>query len=342
MTMSQGKTILVTGGAGYVGSHAVASLRERGYGVVVIDDLSQGHRAAVPPGVELVVADLKDRAAVEGVFARARFDAVMHFAARSLVGESMVRPELYLNDNVTAANVLIETAVKAGVRKMVVSSTANLFGTPDRMPIDEDTPIDPGSPYGESKYIMERLLVWADRCQGLRSACLRYFNAAGAHPDGTLGEDHSPETHLIPLVLDAAAGRRSHIEVFGDDYPTPDGTCVRDYVHVMDLADAHIRVLDALETRSVRYNLGTGTGYSVREVIAAVERVTGKKVPVKVGARRPGDPAILVASSARIRAELGWQPRFDRLDDIIATAWAWRARHPQGYGPGRGAGMAAE
>ncbi len=328
------RTVLVTGGAGFVGSHCVASLLERGFAVVVADNLSTGHRAAVPAGAAFVHLDLNDRAGVAALFQRHRFEAVLHFAAKSLVGESMQNPFLYLRENyVTSLNV-IEAAVAAGVRKMVVSSTANLFGTPERMPIDAETAIDPGSPYGESKYLVERALLWADRCAGLKSACLRYFNAAGCHPDGLLGEDHHPETHLIPLVLDAAAGRRSHIEVYGDDYPTPDGTCVRDYIHVMDLADAHIRVLDALETRSVRYNLGTGTGYSVREVIAAVERVTGKTVPVKVGPRRPGDPAILVASSDRIREELGWSPRFDTLDGIIASAWAWRAAHPDGYGDG--------
>lgn len=325
------KTVLVTGGAGYVGSHCVAALLERGYRVVVFDDLSQGHAQAVPPEAELVRGTLLDREAVADVMSKGRFDAVLHFAARSLVGESMADPWLYFRENVASAVNLVEAAAKAGVRKVVVSSTANLFGTPERQPIDEETAIDPGSPYGESKYMMERMLVWADRCAGVKSACLRYFNAAGAHPDGRIGEDHTPETHLIPLVLDAAAGRRSHIEIYGDDYPTPDGTCVRDYVHVSDLADAHIRVLEMLETRSVRYNLGNGQGYSVRQVIEAAERVTGRPIPVKVGPRRAGDPAVLVASSEQIRKELGWTPKFPDLDNIIATAWAWRQANPEGY-----------
>lgn len=339
--MDRTQTILVTGGAGYVGSHCVAELLDRGHRVVVLDNLSQGHRAAVPDAAEFVQADLSDRAALAWLFAGRHFDAVLHFAARSLVGESMREPHVYLHDNVVNALNLIQAAVRAGVGKMVLSSTANLFGTPERMPIDEDTPIDPGSPYGESKFMIERALHWADRCHGLRSACLRYFNAAGAHPAGRLGEDHAPETHLIPLVLDAAAGRRTHIEIFGDDYPTPDGTCVRDYIHVCDLADAHLRVLDTLETRSCRYNLGNGRGYSVREVIDSVERVTGKRVPVRVGPRRPGDPPVLIASSARIRTELGWTPRFPELDGIVRTAWDWRRRHPDGYRGGQVA-LAAE
>ncbi|MCW2238508.1 UDP-glucose 4-epimerase GalE [Azospirillum canadense] len=329
--MNSPMTVLVTGGAGYVGSHCVAELLDRGAKVIVLDNLRQGHRAAVPAEAAFVEADLADTDALKRVFAEWRFDAVFHFAALSLVGESMRDPHLYLHGNTVNSLNLIRATVEAGVRKMVFSSTANLFGTPERLPIDEDTAIDPGSPYGESKFFIERALHWADRCHGLRSACLRYFNAAGAHPNGLLGEDHHPETHLIPLVLDAAAGKRSHIEIFGDDYPTPDGTCVRDYIHVCDLADAHLRVLDALETRSVRYNLGNGTGYSVRQVIEAVERVTGLKVPVKVGPRRAGDPAVLIASSERIRTELGWNPRFPDLDSIIGGAWAWRSRNPNGY-----------
>ncbi|HSK39887.1 MAG TPA: UDP-glucose 4-epimerase GalE [Arenibaculum sp.] len=340
--MSRPSSILVTGGAGFVGSHCVAELVERGLHVIVFDNLQQGHRAAVPPGAEFVEGDLADRAALAWLFGGHHFDAVLHFAARSLVGESMRDPHAYLHDNVVNALNLIQAAVRTGVRKIVLSSTANLFGTPESMPIDEDAAIDPGSPYGESKFIIERMLHWADRCHGLRSACLRYFNAAGAHPGGLLGEDHSPETHLIPLVLDAAAGRRPHIEIFGDDYPTPDGTCVRDYVHVCDLADAHIRVFDLLEERSCRYNLGNGTGYSVRQVIETAERVTGRTVPVRVGARRPGDPPVLIASSERIRTELGWQPRFPDLETIIGTAWEWRQRHPYGYRGAAPAVLAAE
>src|SRR5690349_10789086 len=323
--------VFVTGGAGYVGSHVVHELIERGFAVTVFDNFQQGHRAAVPTAARLIEGDLRDRDAIRGALAGQRFDAVLHFASNSLVGESMHKPELYLGDNVVAARNLIDAAVAAGVPRFVLSSTANLFGTPDRIPIDEDTTIDPGSPYGESKFFIERLLHWADRIHGLRSACLRYFNAAGAHPDGHLGEDHTPETHLIPLVLDAAAGRRSHIEVFGEDYPTPDGTCLRDYVHVCDLADAHIRVLDRLEHGSCRYNVGSGRGYSVREVIDAARRVTGLEIPVRIGPRRPGDPAILVASSERLRRDTGWAPRFADLDTIVATAWAWRRRNPRGY-----------
>ncbi|MBL8837925.1 MAG: UDP-glucose 4-epimerase GalE [Alphaproteobacteria bacterium] len=330
--MTTGETLLVTGGAGYVGSHCVAELRARGHRVVVLDNLQQGHRAAVPTDVPFVAGDLADAALLRRVFAEHRIGAVLHFAANSLVGESMRDPFKYVGDNVTNALNLLRAAVDAGTRRFVLSSTANLFGTPERTPIDETVTIDPGSPYGESKFIVERMLHWADRVYGLRFACLRYFNAAGAHPDGTLGEDHDPETHLIPIVLDAALGKRSHVEIFGDDYATPDGTCVRDYVHVCDLADAHVKALDLLATRSGHFNLGNGQGYSVKQVIEAARRVTGRDIAVKVGPRRPGDPATLVAASARAMSELGWTPRFPDLDAIVRTAWEWKRRHPDGYG----------
>jgi len=325
-------SFLVTGGAGYVGSHVVLALRERGDSVVVLDNLSQGHRAAVPDGVELVVADLADRAAVARLFAAHRFEAVIHLAALSLVGESMRAPLRYCADNLANTLRLAEAAVQAGCRRFVLSSTAALFGTPERLPIDEDAPLEPASAYGESKLMAERGLAWADQVHGLRFAALRYFNAAGADPAGRAGEDHAPETHLIPLAIDAALGLRPPLTVFGTDYPTPDGTCIRDYVHVTDLAEAHLLVLDRLEHGSVRYNLGNGQGHSVAEVIAAVERVAGRKVPLVIGPRRAGDPPVLVASSARLRSDFGWSPRFARLDDIVGTAFAWRAAHPQGYG----------
>jgi UDP-glucose 4-epimerase len=329
--MPRQETVLVTGGAGFVGSHCVAELVARGFSVVVFDNLQQGHLGAVPQEAEFMEGDLANPAALERLFSAFRFDAVLHFASNSLVGESMRNPHLYLHDNVVNALNLVQAAVENGVRKFVLSSTANLFGMPDRMPIDENTEIDPGSPYGESKFMIERILHWANRVHGMNSACLRYFNAAGAHPDGHLGEDHDPETHLIPLVLDVAAGKRSHIEIFGDNYPTHDGTCIRDYIHVSDLADAHVRVLPALESRSCRYNLGNGRGYTVREVIETSARVTGRDIAVKVGARRPGDPPVLIASSERIRKDLGWEPRFPDLETIIRHAWGWRCRNPYGY-----------
>ncbi len=324
---------LVTGGAGYVGSHLVLALLDRGDTPVVLDNLRTGHRAAVPPGVRLIRADLADAAAVDAVLADGPWDAVFHFAALSLVGESMREPYRYFTENAGNGVRLIEACVRHGVRRFVLSSTAALFGTPDEVPIPETARIDPGSPYGESKWMIERALLWADRIHGLRSACLRYFNAAGADPAGRAGEDHTPETHLIPLVIDAALGRRSGLDVYGDDYATPDGTCVRDYVHVTDLAAAHLLAVDRLETGSVTWNLGNGQGHSVLEVIRAVERVSGRPVPHRVAARRPGDPAALVAGSAAAQAA-GWQPQFAALDDIVRTALAWREAHPGGYGGG--------
>jgi UDP-glucose 4-epimerase len=328
-----GGRFLVTGGAGFVGSHAVAALLDRGDDVVVLDSLSTGHSAAVLPGARLIVGDLHDDALVETVLADGPWDGVFHFAALSLVGQSMREPLRYISENVGTGVRLIAACVRHGVPKFVLSSTAALFGSSRATPIDEAVPFDPESPYGDSKAMLERALHWADRAHGLRSACLRYFNAAGADPAGRLGEDHRPESHLIPLVIDAALGRRPDIAVFGADYPTQDGTCVRDYVHVSDLADAHLRVLGCLDTASVRYNLGNGRGHSVLEVIAAVERVGGRRVPVRMAPRRPGDPATLVASSARMRAETGWQPRHADLDDIVRTALHWREARPHGYGP---------
>jgi len=353
------KRFLVTGGAGYIGSHLVALLAGRGDAVVVLDNLSTGHRAAVPDGVRLVVADLADQAAVDALLAEGNWDAVFHFAGLIEVGASMREPFRYLLDNGALGMRLIAACVRHGVRRFVLSSTAAVFGSglntsiapnasvaPNASsatiaPITEDAPIDPGSPYGESKHMLERTLYWAGRIHGLRSGVLRYFNAAGADPAGRLGEDHDPETHLIPLAIDAVLGRRPPLRVFGTDYPTPDGTCVRDYVHVADLAEAHLLALDQLDPNrdpnradggSVTWNLGTETGHSVLEVLAAVARVAGRPVPHELAPRRPGDPPVLVASARRIRAEAGWQPRHAALDDIVRTAFAWRAAHPNGYG----------
>lgn len=323
---------LVTGGAGFVGSHVVLALTERGDEVVVFDNLRQGHRAALPTGVRLIERDLADAAAVDAALAEGRWDGVLHFAALSLVGESMRLPFRYLLENGANGIRLIEACVRHDVPRFVLSSTANLFGAPESVPIAEDARLDPGSPYGESKWMIERALLWAGRVHGLRGACLRYFNAAGADAAGRIGEDHRPETHLIPIAIDAALGRRPPLEVFGTDYATPDGTCVRDYVHVTDLADAHLRALERLSDGPVTYNLGNGAGYSVLEVIKAVERVGGRDVPHVFGSRRAGDPAVLVASAERIRRETGWRPRFARLEDIVRTAYVWREAHPEGYG----------
>lgn len=325
------KRYLVTGGAGFVGSHVVAALLEQEAEVVVLDNLSLGHAEAVLPGARLVVADLGDQAALDALLADGPWDAVFHFASLSLVGESMKEPFRYLLENGVFGIRLIEACVRHGVPRFVLSSTANLFGTPDRIPIDATARIAPHSPYGESKAMIERALYWADSLHGLRSACLRYFNAAGADARGRIGEDHDPETHLIPLAIDAVLGRRPPLAIFGDDYETPDGTCIRDYVHVEDLADAHIRVLRHLDHRSLHYNVGTGRGHSVKEIIAAVARIAGRPVPASLAPRRAGDPAILIAGAEALRAETGWAPRYTDLDRLVETAYAWRERHPQGY-----------
>jgi len=321
--------ILVSGGAGYIGSVVTEQLVAAGESVVVFDNLSQGHREAVHPDAAFVRGDLADRAAVDAAFAAHKPDAVMHFAAKSLVGESMQQPFLYLRDNVVNGLNLMESAVAHGVRRFILSSTANLFDDPERIPIAEVERIVPGSPYGESKHILERYLHWLDRIYGFRYAALRYFNAAGASE--VRGEDHHPETHLIPLVLQVALGQRDKIKIFGDDYPTRDGTCVRDYIHVLDLAQAHILALRALDGGSFCYNLGNGAGYSVKEVIEAARAVTGHPIPAEVTERRPGDPATLIAGSDKIRDELGWRPRYPDLRDIVESAWLWHRAHPEGY-----------
>ena len=323
---------LVTGGAGYVGSHLVTALLDRGDEVTVLDNLRTGHRAAVPAGVRLVVADLADGAATDAVVGDSPWDAVLHFAALSQVGESMRMPMRYLLDNAANGIRLIDACVRHGVGQFVLSSTAAMFNLDSDAPIPEDAPIDPQSAYGDSKWMIERALRWAGQVHGLRSACLRYFNAAGADPAGRLGEDHRPESHLIPLVIDAALGRRAALDVYGDNYPTADGTCIRDYVHVSDLASAHLLAVEAMDQgSSVVWNLGNGAGHSVRQVIASVGRVSGLKVPYQVVDRRAGDAAVLVASSERAQ-RAGWRPAHGDLDDIVRTAFEWRKSHPDGYG----------
>ena len=321
--------ILITGGAGYIGSVATEMCVLAGHDVVVFDNLSQGHREAVHPDAVLVEGDLADPAAIDAVFANHSVDAVMHFASRTLVGESMQQPFMYLGENVTNGLNLLQSTVRHGVTRFILSSTANLFDRPERMPITETEQIVPGSPYGESKYLLERILAWLDRTSGLRYAALRYFNAAGATEER--GEDHTPETHLIPLVLEVALGKREKITIFGDDYPTRDGSCVRDYIHIADLAQAHILALEALDDGSRAYNLGNGEGFTVLEVIETAKQVTGRPISVELGVRRPGDPPTLVAGSDKIRTELGWQPKFPGVREIIESAWKWHCEHPDGY-----------
>lgn len=325
-------SILVTGGAGYIGSHCVAALIDRGVDVIVVDDLSKGHRESLKGG-RLYVGSVADKEFLRGVFERESIEAVIHFAAFSLVGESMTVPEQYFRNNVTAGLSLIETMIEFKVPYLVFSSTAATFGEPERVPIEENDRQFPTNPYGESKLMVEHMLKWCDQAHGLKYCALRYFNVAGARPDGSIGEDHRPETHLIPLILQVAQGKRDKLSLFGTDYPTKDGTCVRDYIHVDDLIDAHVLALDYLRAGnpSTAFNLGNGQGFSNREIVEAARRVTGHPIPVTEEDRRPGDPAVLIASSQKAVEVLGWQPKYTDVEDIIATAWRWHSSHPDGY-----------
>jgi UDP-arabinose 4-epimerase len=322
-----GKSILVTGGAGYIGAHACKALAKAGYEPVAYDNLVYGHKEAVRWG-PFVEGDIGDRDKVAETIRRHGIGAVMHFAAFAYVGESVEKPEKYFQNNVVNTLSMLEAMRATEVKQIVFSSTCATYGLPEKMPIREDTPQRPVNPYGETKLMIERALYWYGVAHGLRSVALRYFNAAGADPDGEIGEDHNPETHLIPLILDAAAGRRAHIGVFGTDYPTPDGSAVRDYIHVQDLADAHVRALrylnDGGESRA--FNLGTGDGHSVRDTIAAARRVTGRPIPSKDSPRRPGDPPVLVADAGLAKEKLGWVPALGSLEHIIGTAWAWHQK----------------
>jgi len=323
--------ILVTGGAGYIGSHAVRLFLERGHSVWIYDNLVFGHRAAVPAD-RFILGDLNEPHRIDQVLLEKSIDAVVHFAAFAAVGESVQHPAKYWQNNVVNTLNLMECLRRHKVGRFVFSSTCATFGAPEKMPISEETPQKPINPYGMSKLTVERMLADYAHAYQWGFAALRYFNASGASADGAIGEDHTPETHLIPLVIQAAMGQRPHIEIFGTDYPTPDGTCVRDYIHVDDLAEAHLLALEKLQPgKQMHYNLGIGRGYSVREVIAAVEAVTGKKVPIKEGARREGDPPVLVASSDKIQKELGWKPRYTDIKAIVETAWNWHKAHPKGY-----------
>ncbi|MCS1352304.1 UDP-glucose 4-epimerase GalE [Mechercharimyces sp. CAU 1602] len=326
--------ILICGGLGYIGSHATwALIEEHGEEVVVIDNLAQGHLAANIAGAHLYVGDLGDEQLLDTIFTTHDIEAVIHFAASSLVGESMIHPLQYYKNNVLATYTLLAAMQKHDVRKIVFSSTAAVYGEPASIPIVETTPPQPHNPYGETKWASERLLHWCDHAYGIKAVILRYFNVAGAHVSGKIGEDHEPESHLIPLILQVALGKRQEVTIFGDDHPTPDGTCIRDYIHVTDLVNAHSLALDKLrrDEESATYNLGNGQGYSVQEVIATARRITTHPLPIAKAARRSGDPAILVASSHKAEKELGWSPSHSSLENIIASAWRWHSQHPDGY-----------
>jgi len=324
--------ILVPGGAGYIGSHTVAELLDAGEEVVVVDNLLKGHKEAVLGG-KLYQGDLRDGEFLDKVFSENEIEAVIDFAAFSLVGESVSEPLAYYNNNVLATMVLLEKMRDYGIKYIVFSSTAATYGEPDNIPILETDRTEPTNPYGETKLAVEKMLKWCDVAYGIKYTCLRYFNAAGAHESGRIGEDHTPETHLIPIVLQAALGQREAVYIFGEDYNTPDGTCIRDYIHVTDLADAHILALNRLRNGgdSTVYNLGNGMGFSVKEVIETARKVTGRPIRAEVSGRRPGDPAVLVASSEKIKKELGWKPKYTSLESIIESAWKWHSTHPDGY-----------
>ncbi|MEN9677157.1 MAG: UDP-glucose 4-epimerase [Verrucomicrobiota bacterium] len=319
--------VFVTGGAGYIGSVCVEELCEAGHTVTVLDNLSEGHRSAVDPRARFVQADLADGEAVKRAVKESGATAVVHFAASALVGESMSDPSKYFRNNVLGGLNLADAAVAAGVKKFVFSSTCATYGEPERVPLDELLPQRPVNPYGESKLMFERVLHWYRQIHGMEVVGFRYFNAAGA--SRRFGEHHRVETHLIPNVLRVALGQKSHVDIFGTDYPTPDGTCIRDYIHIADLAQAHILALES--DRSAFYNLGNGEGFSVREVVTACERISGRPIPIREMPRRAGDPPRLVAATGKVRQELGWNPRFAHLDDIVSTAWAWHQRNPGGY-----------
>jgi UDP-glucose 4-epimerase len=321
--------VLVTGGAGYIGSVVVEQLIKHRHEAVVYDNLSKGHSAAVAPEAAFIRADLMDRDALIRALDQHKIEAVIHMAASSLVGESVENPHLYFTNNVGAGLTLLDAMLAVGVKKIVFSSTAAVYGSPETMPITEDAPQNPTNPYGESKLAFERMLRWYDAAYQLRYASLRYFNAAGASE--RFGEDHDPETHLIPNVLRVAAAQSGHVAIFGENYNTPDGTCVRDYIHVVDLADAHVLALDALEKRSEIYNLGYGSGYSVAEVVEMARQVTKRWISTEAAPRRAGDPPVLIASPDKIMRDLGWNPRHSELDRIIESAWRWLLAHPNGY-----------
>ena len=325
--------ILGCGGAGYIGCHTVYQRVGRGEGVVSVDNLQAGHLDAVNPKAKFYEGDIREAAVMDKIFTENEIDAVVHFAANSLVGESMTNPLKYFNNNVYGMQVLLEAMVRHGVDKIVFSSTAATYGEPERIPIMEDDRTEPTNPYGQSKLIMEKMMKWVSLANGIRYVSLRYFNAAGAIEDGSIGEDHNPETHLIPLILQVPLGKREHITIFGDDYPTPDGTCLRDYIHVLDLADAHVLAVDYLRKggESNIFNLGNGQGFSVKEMIEAAEEATGHDIKVEIGQRRAGDPAQLIASSEKARSVLGWKPRFTDVRAVIGTAWKWHQQHPEGY-----------
>lgn len=324
--------ILVTGGAGYIGSHTVVELLSQGEEVVVVDNLQTGHLPAVK-GASYYQVDLRDSKALSEVFSKHTIEAVIHFAASSLVGESVEKPLMYYENNLLASHSLVSVMVEHGVKKIVFSSTAATYGEPKEVPISEDSETTPTNPYGETKLAMEKMFRWCDGAYGLKSISLRYFNAAGAHPHGIIGEDHTPETHLIPIILQVALGQREHIGIYGDDYPTKDGTCIRDYIHVMDLANAHWLALEHLRKNDVSdvFNLGNGRGFSVKEVIETARTVTKHEIPAVVSPRRAGDPAVLIASSEKAQRTLGWKPKYNQLETIIETAWNWHKNNPDGY-----------
>jgi UDP-glucose 4-epimerase len=324
--------VLVTGGAGYIGSHTALALMERNEDVVILDNLQKGHRRAVKDA-KFYQGDIKDNEILDKVFNENEIDAVIHFAAESLVGESVENPLKYYRNNVGGTMNLLAGMKRHSVSRIVFSSTAAAYGEPESTPILETDKTNPTNPYGETKLAIEKMMKWFDQAYGIRYIALRYFNAAGAHMSGEIGEDHQPETHLIPIVLSVALGKRESIGIFGDDYPTPDGTCIRDYIHVTDLADAHLLALDRLRAggESAVYNLGSGTGFSVKEIIEVAREVTGHAIPQVIAPRRAGDPAVLIASSEKIKKELGWNPRYDDIRTIISSAWEWHKNHPEGY-----------